>query len=300
MKKWLIIGSITIFIAGFTTVSTGNKKSNPEEIKKAINKSLPLLQSSSHLFLENAGGCHSCHHQDLGAISLSMAKEKGFSVNDTLLHEALESITNNNWNLARAGLIENDDVIAIIMIGGYDLWALSANHYPSNKTIDLLIKNLMQRQTKEGCWVSPNPRPPLEYYSFTATALMVKGLQAFAPLSMKAEVSKRVNAARSWLMQTDPQTNEEKVFQLLGLKWSDGDAKFIQQQAKKLLAVQHDDGGWSQLNSLQSDAYATGQNLYALNQAGQLNVDDRAFQKGISFLVNTQLDDGSWKVQTRS
>jgi hypothetical protein len=300
MKKWLILIVIVTGIAAFTTVTRTSKHNDPEEINNAINKSLPLLQKSSHLFLENAGGCHSCHHQDLGAISLSMAKEKGISVNDTILHEAMESITNNNWNLSRAGLTENDDVIAVIMIGGYDLWALSANRYQANKSIDLLIHNLMNRQTKEGCWVSPNPRPPLEYYSFTATALMVKGLQAFAPQSMKVEVSRRVNTARSWLMQTNPQTNEEKVYQLLGLKWSNGDPNFIRQQAKKLLAAQHDDGGWSQLNSLQSDAYATGQSLYSLNQSGQLNVDDPAYQKGISFLLNTQLDDGSWKVQTRS
>ena len=57
-----------------------------------MNKSLPLLQTTSHAFLENAGGCQSCHHQDLTAVSLSLAKEKGFTVNDSSLNEIFNSV----------------------------------------------------------------------------------------------------------------------------------------------------------------------------------------------------------------
>src|SRR5262249_7888693 len=71
-------------------------------------------------------------------------------------------------------------------------------------------------------------------------------------------------------------------------------------QATKLLAAHHEDGGWSQLDSLPTDAYATGQSLYALNQSGQLSTDAPAYKKGLSFLLRTQFEDGSWKVQTRS
>jgi hypothetical protein len=113
-------------------------------------------------------------------------------------------------------------------------------------------------------------------------------------------MQQRIDKARNWLTQTKPEANEEKAFQLLGLIWCNGDKKFIAQQAKKLLAEQHADGGWSQLDSLKSDAYATGQSLYALNQSGQLNVTETAYQKAIAFLLKTQLADGSWHVKTRS
>jgi len=299
MKKWFVISVIAMMVAAFTTISKTDKKIDPEEINKAINKSLPLLQSSSHEFLENAGGCQSCHHQDLTAVSLSLAKEKGFSVNDTILNEVFDSI-GSVMRSRKDVLSENDDPVAIVMSGSYQMWALWANKYPSNKLLELQVKNLMQRQTSEGCWVSPNPRPPLEYYSFTATALVAAGIQYYAPSSLKQEVSQRLEKARSWFTRTVAETNEEKVFQLLGLTWLKGDKAFIQQQAKKLIATQREDGGWSQLRSLESDSYATGQSLYALNQAGQLNVDDPVYQKGISFLLRTQFEDGSWKVQSRS
>ena len=152
----------------------------------------------------------------------------------------------------------------------------------------MLVKNLMQRQTGEGRWVSPNPRPPLEFYSFSATALMVSAIQYYSPASLKQEAAQRIEKARAWMIRTTPETNEEKVFQLLGLKWTNGDKNFIQQQAKKLLATQREDGGWAQLANLESDSYATGQALYALYETGQLKTNDPAFEKGISFLLKTQ------------
>jgi len=299
MKKWIILSGIVITIASFTTVTKKIKANDPETIKKAINKSLPLLQTTSHTFLENAGGCQSCHHQDLTALSLSLAKEKGFAINDSSFNEISDSIMHviRSW---KAALVENDDPVAIVMSSGYQLWALWANKYKSNKLIEMLVKNLMQRQTGEGSWVSPNPRPPLEFYSFSATALMVAAIQYYSPTSLKPEAAQRIEKARAWMIRTVPETNEEKVFQLLGLKWINGDKNFIQQQAKKLLATQREDGGWSQLTNLESDSYATGQVLYALYETGNLKPDDATFQKGISFLLKTQYEDGSWKVKSRS
>src|SRR5438874_8798020 len=126
MKKWLVIVVFAIVVAAFTTLSNSSKKIDPEEINKAIDKSLPLLQSSSHTFLENAGGCQSCHHQDLTAVNLSLAKEKGFPVNDTILNEVFDSIT-SVMRSRKDILSENDDPVAIVMGGSYQLWAFWAN-----------------------------------------------------------------------------------------------------------------------------------------------------------------------------
>ena len=197
-------------------------------------------------------------------------------------------------------LAQNGDPVAIVMSSAYQLWALWANKYESNKLIGMLVKNLMQRQIYDGSWVSPNPRPPLEYYAFSATALMVSALQYYSPPSLRPEVDKRIERARAWMVKTVPENNEERIFQILGLKWANGDKIFITQQAKKLLATQREDGGWSQLPTLESDSYATGQALYALYESGLLKADDPSFQRGISFLLKTQDKDGSWKVKSRS
>jgi hypothetical protein len=51
---------------------------------------------------------------------------------------------------------------------------------------------------------------------------------------------------------------------------------------------------------LSSDAYATGQALVALQQSGALAPSDRVVQRGVRFLMQTPLGDGSWFVKARA
>ena len=74
----------------------------------------------------------------------------------------------------------------------------------------------------------------------------------------------------------------------------------IERAARALAATQREDGGWSQLSGMGSDAYASGQALYALNTAGRIAVSDPVYQKGVRYLLRDQAADGSWHVKTRS
>jgi hypothetical protein len=49
-----------------------------------------------------------------------------------------------------------------------------------------------------------------------------------------------------------------------------------------------------------SDAYATGSVLTVLRLAGGLSQKDSNVQRGVQFLLRTQLPDGSWHVVSRS
>jgi hypothetical protein len=50
---------------------------------------------------------------------------------------------------------------------------------------------------------------------------------------------------------------------------------------------------------MQSDAYATGQALYALNESG-MPVSDPVYQRGVKYLLRTQDRDGTWFVNKRA
>jgi mono/diheme cytochrome c family protein len=67
-----------------------------------------------------------------------------------------------------------------------------------------------------------------------------------------------------------------------------------------LLSQQRKDGGWAQLPKLESDAYATGQALYALSRGVKHPTTSRDWQQGLRFLLGTQHDDGSWHVVSRA
>ena len=50
---------------------------------------------------------------------------------------------------------------------------------------------------------------------------------------------------------------------------------------------------------MSSDAYATGQALFALHAVG-MAASAPVYHKGAGYLLETQLDDGTWFVQTRA
>ena len=87
---------------------------------------------------------------------------------------------------------------------------------------------------------------------------------------------------------------------LRALRESGAPQERVRGATQELLQAQRPDGGWAQLPDMESDAYATGSALVALHQAGGLAVDDRAYRRGLGYLLSTQRDDGSWHVVSRS
>jgi hypothetical protein len=66
----------------------------------------------------------------------------------------------------------------------------------------------------------------------------------------------------------------------------------------RLLDEQRPDGGWGWLRKAgRSDAFATGQVLYALGGAGR-DGEDPSVRKAWDFLLASQAEDGSWGVPT--
>jgi hypothetical protein len=104
----------------------------------------------------------------------------------------------------------------------------------------------------------------------------------------------------AWLEKARPVTNQDHAFRLLGLAWGGGSASAIREEAKSLAALQRGDGGWSQLPTMASDAYATGEAMFALGSAGRMGVSDPVFCRGVDYLLSTQASDGSWQVKSRS
>jgi squalene cyclase len=109
-----------------------------------------------------------------------------------------------------------------------------------------------------------------------------------------------VQRAAAWLARARPDSVEDHAFRLLGLTWTRASRSAIAKAATALMALQRADGGWSQLPTLASDAYATGQALTALVESGATKTTDRVYQNGVRFLLGTQLDDGSWYVRSRA
>jgi squalene-hopene/tetraprenyl-beta-curcumene cyclase len=75
-------------------------------------------------------------------------------------------------------------------------------------------------------------------------------------------------------------------------------AKEWQPLVERIKERQNSDGGWSQAKGMASDAWATGQALYALAHAGT-KPDEPAIAHAHAFLIKTQREDGSWPMTSR-
>jgi hypothetical protein len=127
-----------------------------------------------------------------------------------------------------------------------------------------------------------------------------RSLKTYRPKSQEADYEKAVERGVRWLEAATPNSTEDLAFKILGLTWGGGSRRAIRATAQELLTRQGTDGGWSQTIMLHSDAYATGQALVALKESNAISIGDRAYQRGVQYLLNSQLEDGSWHVQSRT
>jgi len=128
----------------------------------------------------------------------------------------------------------------------------------------------------------------------------LRGLKVFGESEQRERIVQRTAQVREWLLKTPARETEDRVFRLRALQIADAPEDEIRSAAQELLRTQRADGGWAQLTNMESDAYATGAALVALNQAGGVATTDPAYRNGLRFLLAKQLDNGSWHVRTRS
>lgn len=293
-------------LAALLTLTSGTARAeeiDAAEIRAAVTKSLTLLETTGRTWIKKSG-CVSCHHQVLPALSFALAERRGFRLDEQATRERIET-TLARFTQPREDIYQGPDGIGLIGGGvlgaGYALIGLAAANVAPNATTDAMAHYIAARQLIDGHFRSPDPgRLPLEGSDVTATAVGVRALRLYAPPGLEGETAKIVQRARTWLLSVQPHGTEDKAFQLQGLAWVDADRREIAKRVAALVSEQRSDGGWAQLPDLSSDAYATGQVLVALHEAGGLPTSSAAYGKGISFLLKTQVDDGSWLVVSRA
>ena len=272
-------------------------------VQSAIQASIPLLQRADANFVPKAA-CISCHNNSLAALTVGAARKSGFGVDDKI---AAQQVKANTFGLEklrdqlRQGfLVPVGDFFGPVVVS-YVLVGLDAEHYQSDLNTDAVAMYLKSRQAPDGQWTYPSGdgRPPLCSDYIGQTALSMRALQLYAPKVDQAAYNQSILLAATWIAKARPKNNDDRGWRLLGLAWAGKDNDATQKAIRELLAVQRADGGWSDLESMESSAYATGKALVALQTAG-LSVSDAAYNRGVQFLLNTQQEDGSWYVKTRA
>jgi len=205
------------------------------------------------------------------------------------------------WMSFQDGLLQRLDPPGAADTLVYSLLGLAAAEYPADATTDAMIVNVAEEQALDGSWFfGAISRPPISEGSISRAALGIRVMQLYGPPGLKADFDRRIARARDYLLEAKPKTTDDRAMLLLGEKWAGVSEQKVQQAAKGLLAIQRADGGWAGNPHLESDAYSTGESLYALQESGTLRAGDAAYRNAVAFLLKTQHADGSWHVKSRA
>ena len=294
----IVILSGSIFLL---SAFTGAMKKPPHvsnaEIEQSAGKAFSILQKSGDLFILRGKGCASCHHNTLTSMVAEIAKQKGIPVVDSFTTRRVKAmelvISLENPNLI-------DQFIGANFILPYTLLGLGAEKYRPNIYTDISVDYLISQQKPDGSFLTESGRVPLETGEIHLASMAIRAIQLYAPPSKKKYIGQLAIKTKQFLENANPEIHQEIVFQLLGMQWCGSDKEVKIKVAEKLKAMQNADGGWAQLPTMRSDAYATGQALYALYESRMMKPEDPVYQNGINYLLKTQDESGAWIVATRS
>jgi hypothetical protein len=181
--------------------------------------------------------------------------------------------------------------------------ALSADQKPDARTqngLKLLWQTVKSDQTEKGSWASwPETRPPIFGNSDDSMTALATLALVSAAASGDAEAVLARDKGVKWLAETKTDDDPQSIAIRLVLWTKLGrPAAAWEPLARRIKERQNADGGWSQAPGMASDAWATGQALYALAHA-QIKPENAMIARAHAFLVKTQREDGSWPMTSR-
>ena len=297
--KWLVKAGAKATASNAPLLNTRRENT----IDAAIRGSVPLVQRADANFVPKAA-CVSCHNNSFAAMAVASARRNGFPVDETSAARQVKAnvfgLEKQRDNLHQGFFVPVEDyfgpgVVSFILIG------LAAEHYQPDLNTDAVAMYLKSHQSPDGQWAyaAADTRPPICSAYIGQTAIALRALQLYAPKTDRPAYDHSIQLAASWLASARPRNNEDRSWRALGLAWAGADPAATRKAVQELLAVQRADGGWSDLDSMESSAYATGKALVVLQTAG-VPPSDAAYERAVRFLLNTQQEDGSWYVKSRA
>ena len=297
----LLGGALLSAVAfGFVRCASADETLDPpyrQKVIAAIERGLPLVQQAAARYPEHRK-CFSCHHQTLPMLAIVAARHLGVAVDQAVL-ESQADFTHASFERELEDLRAGKGIGGKAMTVSYALWSLSLAGREADEVTEAMVTYLLKTQDENGHWGVHTDRPPLEESYETTTVLSLVGLQKYATDEQQGQVEAAKRKIRVWFDTVTPESQEDRVSRLWSMKLLKRSPATLAAARREILSAQRDDGGWAQLRSMESDAYATGQTLCVLLMTGTSPADP-ACRRGIKFLLETQSDDGSWFVKSRS
>ncbi len=292
-----VVVSITISAAWAQT----QERPDATAVQGAIDRGLTFLARDA-LAWKAEHNCSSCHHAALVVWAMNEAKQRDHAVNKTVLDDLTKWLTEageGKTGVKRPAKVpQAHNTKAVYYALG--LGSVARRSDVEQDALNLLLRTVREDQTEDGSWASwPETRPPIFGNSDeTASALATLALLP-AVAAGNAPAQAAVDKGVAWLEKTETDDDPQSIAMRLVLWTRLGRPReeWIP-LTRRIQGRQREDGGWSQTAEGSSDAWATGQALYALAHSKLPDGED-AITRGRAFLLKTQREDGSWPMASR-
>lgn len=274
-----------------------------KEPHKAVERALEFITKDAVKWRKEHG-CVSCHHGTMTVWALAEAKSQGYVVDAQTLDDAIWQTKGAIVPVFSKPRDPRPPPWNVVNYPSLYLGVMSHNlPILSRDETHRLAEHLARHQEEDGAWLLRPPggsgTPPTSESRETIALLALLAWEPYVPDDPKAAAAAREKALK-WLRETkSTDTNQALALRLLlDVRMGTSPAE-VQARIDKVLAAQRPDGGWGQVPEMASDAYATGQSLWALSFAG-VKHDRPEVVRAVSFLAANQRADGSWPMAFRS
>jgi N-acyl-D-amino-acid deacylase len=293
----LLATSVAFISAGMVFADPPKLTDDRAGILSAVERGLAVVEKAGRNYPTHRK-CFACHHQTLPLLAIGEARAAGLKTEEAL-PVALADFTARSFRDKIDDLRAGENIGGRGLTVGYGLWTLRLVDTKPDDLTSAMITYLLKTQAQDGHWDLHAIRPPAEESLVMSTVLAAGGIRQFAGQEQRENAATALEKARAWLAAAKLASHEDRVARLWGVKLLGGKDEELEPPREALLATQREDGGWGQMADMESDAYATGTALYVLLDTGTPAADQEV-QRGVQFLLKTQLDDGSWHVKTRA
>ncbi len=309
---WLLLG-LCLSRPALADEPTSIPRATTQQVHQTVDRAIAYMQTESAAWL-NTRKCAACHHAPMPLWALSEAERQGYTIDKKYLADTFESLLGSKDKLKASKIFPNPadkpdprpQGRGLNM--GLPFLAVAAQSLPSlsegqKQSLKLIEEEIVKKQQPDGSWefFATLRRPPINESQTTDAAWIIMALDGHKGLDSLESQRAALSKAIAWYgAQKRADLHQDKVMKVLMGVRSGKPRDLMQPTFDDLLALQRADGGWSQtVPELKSDAFATGQTLYALSLAG-FTAERPEIKRGIDFLVATQKPDGTWPMISRS
>lgn len=271
------------------------------DVRKTIEAGLKSLTEDAVAW-KSERKCSSCHHVPMTIWALNEAKRLGYTVDEKARTEltswvlAKDDPAKVNPKQAERKQININQTPLMLALGFESGDLADATTRDGLKT---MLKLLLDDQDKDGAWRLTYVWEPHGSTPDVMTTLALLALSSNNAPNLGGEAKAAQEKGLKWLAETKPaDTPQSEGLRLVLSKRMGRPPGEREPLAKKLVARQNADGGWGQATAMKSDAFATGQALFALAEVGRTS-NDPAILKAHEYLTKTQVKGGSWEMASR-